>query len=70
MAAMRSKDQAKTAKAKQKIFLHEQNVNMEMMQMNMRPMMITLAPLIFDNFYLCTYHNFSFHTLLQYLQFH
>ena len=45
MAAMRSKDQAKTAELSKKSS-YMNKMSMEMMQMNMRPMMITFVPLI------------------------
>jgi len=45
MAAMRSKDQAKTAELNKKSS-YMNKMSMEMMQMNMRPMMITFVPLI------------------------
>ena len=45
MAAMRSKDQAKSAElGKKSSYMNK--MSMEMMQMNMRPMMITFVPLI------------------------
>ena len=45
MAAMRAKDQAKTAElGKKSSYMNK--MSMEMMQMNMRPMMITFVPLI------------------------
>ena len=43
MAAMRSKDQAKTAELSKKSS-YMNKMSMEMMQMNMRPMMITFVP--------------------------
>ena len=45
MAAMRSKDQAKSAELNKKS-AYMNKMSMEMMQMNMRPMMITFVPLI------------------------
>lgn len=45
MAAMRSKDAAKTAELNKKS-AYMNKMSMEMMQMNMRPMMITFVPLI------------------------
>ena len=45
MAAMRSKDQAKSAELNKKSS-YMNKMSMEMMQMNMRPMMITFVPLI------------------------
>ena len=45
MAAMRSKDAAKTAELNKKSS-YMNKMSMEMMQMNMRPMMITFVPLI------------------------
>ncbi len=45
MAAMRSKDQAKTDQLNKKSS-YMNKMSMEMMQMNMRPMMITFVPLI------------------------
>ena len=45
MAAMRSKDTAKTAELSKKSS-YMNKMSMEMMQMNMRPMMITFVPLI------------------------
>ena len=45
MAAMRSKDQAKTSELNKKSS-YMNKMSMEMMQMNMKPMMITFVPLI------------------------
>ena len=45
MAAFRSKDQEKIAKANKKS-AYMNKMNMEMMQMNIRPMMITIIPLL------------------------
>ena len=45
MAAMRSKDQAKSAELNKKSS-YMNKMSMEMMQMNMKPMMITFVPLI------------------------
>jgi len=58
MAAMRSKDQAKTAELNKKSS-YMNKMSMEMMQMNMRPMMITFVPLILI-FYLVLPQLFSF----------
>jgi uncharacterized membrane protein (DUF106 family) len=58
MAAMRSKDQAKT-EALNKKSSYMNKMSMEMMQMNMRPMMITFVPLILI-FYLVLPQLFSF----------
>jgi len=58
MAAMRSKDQAKTAElGKKSSYMNK--MSMEMMQMNMRPMMITFVPLILI-FYLVLPQLFSY----------
>ena len=45
MAAFRSKDQERIAKANKKS-AYMNKMNMEMMQMNIRPMMITIIPLL------------------------
>ena len=45
MAAFRSKDQERIAKANKKS-TYMNKMNMEMMQMNIRPMMITIIPLL------------------------
>ena len=45
MAAFRTKDQEKIAKANKKS-AYMNKMNMEMMQMNIRPMMITIIPLL------------------------
>ena len=45
MAAFRSKDQERIAKANKKS-AYMNKMNMEMMQMNIRPMMITILPLL------------------------
>jgi len=45
MAAMRAKDNEKTAQLNKKS-TYMNKMNMEMMQMNMRPMMITIIPLL------------------------
>jgi len=58
MAAMRSKDQAKTAELSKKSS-YMNKMSMEMMQMNMRPMMITFVPLILI-FYLVLPQLFSY----------
>lgn len=58
MAAMRSKDQAKTAELNKKS-AYMNKMSMEMMQMNMRPMMITFVPLILI-FYLVLPQLFSY----------
>jgi uncharacterized membrane protein (DUF106 family) len=58
MAAMRSKDQAKTAELNKKSS-YMNKMSMEMMQMNMKPMMITFVPLILI-FYLVLPQLFSF----------
>ncbi len=58
MAAMRSKDQAKTAELNKKSS-YMNKMSMEMMQMNMRPMMITFVPLILI-FYLVLPQLFSY----------
>jgi len=58
MAAMRSKDQAKTAELNKKSS-YMNKMSMEMMQMNMRPMMITFVPLILI-FYLVLPWLFSY----------
>ena len=58
MAAMRSKDQAKTAELNKKS-AYMNKMSMEMMQMNMRPMMITFVPLILI-FYLVLPFLFSY----------
>ena len=58
MAAMRSKDTAKTAELNKKSS-YMNKMSMEMMQMNMRPMMITFVPLILI-FYLVLPQLFSY----------
>ena len=58
MAAMRSKDQAKTAELNKKSS-YMNKMSMEMMSMNMRPMMITFVPLILI-FYLVLPQLFSY----------
>ena len=58
MAAMRSKDQVKTAELSKKSS-YMNKMSMEMMQMNMRPMMITFVPLILI-FYLVLPQLFSY----------
>jgi len=58
MAAMRSKNQAKTAELNKKSS-YMNKMSMEMMQMNMKPMMITFVPLILI-FYLVLPQLFSF----------
>ena len=58
MAAMRSKDQAKSAELNKKSS-YMNKMSMEMMQMNMRPMMITFVPLILI-FYLVLPQLFSY----------
>ena len=58
MAAMRAKDQAKTAELSKKSS-YMNKMSMEMMQMNMRPMMITFVPLILI-FYLVLPQLFSY----------
>lgn len=58
MAAMRSKDQTKTAELNKKS-AYMNKMSMEMMQMNMRPMMITFVPLILI-FYLVLPQLFSY----------
>ena len=58
MAAMRSKDQEKTAELNKKSS-YMNKMSMEMMQMNMRPMMITFVPLILI-FYLVLPQLFSY----------
>ena len=58
MAAMRSKDQAKTAELNKKSS-YMNKMSMEMMQMNMRPMIITFVPLILI-FYLVLPQLFSY----------
>ena len=58
MAAMRSKDQAKSAELNKKS-AYMNKMSMEMMQMNMRPMMITFVPLILI-FYLVLPQLFSY----------
>ena len=58
MAAMRSKDQAKTDQLNKKSS-YMNKMSMEMMQMNMRPMMITFVPLILI-FYLVLPQLFSY----------
>ena len=58
MAAMRAKDQARTAELNKKSS-YMNKMSMEMMQMNMRPMMITFVPLILI-FYLVLPQLFSY----------
>ena len=58
MAAMRSKDAARTAELNKKSS-YMNKMSMEMMQMNMRPMMITFVPLILI-FYLVLPQLFSY----------
>ena len=58
MAAMRSKDQAKTEQLNKKSS-YMNKMSMEMMQMNMKPMMITFVPLILI-FYLVLPQLFSY----------
>jgi uncharacterized membrane protein (DUF106 family) len=58
MAAMRSKDTARTAELNKKSS-YMNKMSMEMMQMNMRPMMITFVPLILI-FYLVLPQLFSY----------
>ena len=58
MAAMGSKDQAKSAELNKKSS-YMNKMSMEMMQMNMRPMMITFVPLILI-FYLVLPQLFSY----------
>ena len=50
MAAFRSKDQERIAKANKKS-AYMNKMNMEMMQMNIRPMMITIIPLLLIFYY-------------------
>ena len=59
MAAMRSKDQAKSAELSKKSS-YMNKMSMEMMQMNMRPMMITFVPLILI---LSCFANYSHYTV-------
>jgi len=59
MAAMRSKDTARTAELNKKSS-YMNKMSMEMMQMNMRPMMITFVPLILI-FYIVLNKIFSYH---------
>ncbi len=58
LAAMRSKDQAKTNELNKKS-AYMNKMSMELMQMNMRPMMITFVPLILI-FYLVLPELFSY----------
>lgn len=58
IAAIRSKDQAKTSELNKKS-AYMNKMSMEMMQMNMRPMMITFVPLILI-FYLVLPQLFSY----------
>ena len=58
MAAFRSKDQERIAKANKKS-AYMNKMNMEMMQMNIRPMMITIIPLLLI-FYFVLQQLFSY----------